>query len=223
MPLLLVLLLAAMAACSTADPASTDSSRITSQGPDSVTNDSLVRRADTGRIMGSANAKVWLIVVSDFQCPFCREWHDKVAPSLRKEYVETGKVRMAYLNLPLSQHQHAWPAAEVAMCAAVQGKFWPVHDGIFAMQRVWNDMTEEAGAAFFEKLALSKGVNEQQLHACLSSGALRPLIQADYDRSMKSGVRSTPTIIIGSELLPGVQPLSNYRQALDAALARVTK
>lgn len=181
-------------------------------------NDSLLARADHGRIMGSPDARVWLIVVSDFQCPYCREWHATVAEPLRRQYVQTGKVRIAYLNFPLGQHPHAWPAAEIAMCSGAQGKFWPVHDAIFATQVTWNGIPAAAAASYFDSLAVSKGVDAARLRSCVASRALRPLIQADYDRSRKSGVQSTPTVIIGSELLPGVYPLEAYRRVLDSAL-----
>lgn len=183
-------------------------------------NDSLLQRADLGRIMGSPDAKVWMIIVSDFECPYCREWHASVAPALRKQYVETGKVRFAYLNFPLTQHQHAWPAAEVAMCAGAQGKFWPVHDAIFETQRTWVPFDPVTSAAYFDSIAVARGTDAAKLRACVSSRVLRPLIQADYDRSRKTGVGSTPTIIIGEVMMPGVFPLADYRAQLDSALAK---
>src|SRR5205085_7650403 len=76
----------------------------------------IISRADAGRTAGSEGAKVWLIEISDFQCPYCRQWHDSTYPTIRREYVDAGKVRMAYVNLPLSMHANAMPAAEAAMC-----------------------------------------------------------------------------------------------------------
>ena len=89
--------------------------------------DSISERADRGRIRGNPQAGLWIIEASDFQCPYCKMWHDSTYGSLVKDYVESGKVRLAYLNFPLSQHQNAMPAAEAAMCASVQDKFWPMH------------------------------------------------------------------------------------------------
>ena len=66
-------------------------------------------RADLARIQGSPTAPVWVIEVSDFQCPFCKEWHDQTYQKLRDEFVKTGKVRLAYINFPLAQHRNAWP------------------------------------------------------------------------------------------------------------------
>ncbi|MEA2766837.1 MAG: hypothetical protein QOK07_3241, partial [Gemmatimonadaceae bacterium] len=68
-------------------------------------------KADLARIQGNPDAPVWVIEVSDFQCPYCKQWHDETYPVLRDEFVRTGKVRLAYVNFPLAQHQYAWPAA----------------------------------------------------------------------------------------------------------------
>src|SRR6185503_10424434 len=66
--------------------------------------------ADLARIQGSSTAPIWVIEVSDFQCPFCKEWHDQTYKKLRDEFVSTGKIRLAYINFPLNQHVNAWPA-----------------------------------------------------------------------------------------------------------------
>src|SRR5665213_2320624 len=96
--------------------------------------DSTNDRADAGRILGSPNAKVWVVMASDFQCPYCKAWHDASFQKLVKDYVNTGRVRLAFLNMPLSIHPNALPAAEAAMCASVQNKFWPMQEALFATQ-----------------------------------------------------------------------------------------
>lgn len=203
---------------SSKDPEARTAKSGTSGASVDVKGDTLLQRADQGRIMGNPAANVWMIIVSDFQCPYCRQFHEQNAAILRKEYVQTGKVRMAYINLPLSMHPHAWPAAERAMCSAAQGKFWPVHDAMFASQARWEGLDSAGVRVFFDSLAVAAGADKEQLRACVDSRRVRALIQADYDRSAQSGVQSTPTVIIGNAQLPGVQPIGNYRQALDAAL-----
>jgi len=79
--------------------------------------DSNITIADLSRIQGSATAPVWVVEVSDFQCPYCKQWHDQTYATLRDQYVKTGKIRLAYVNFPLDSHVFAWPAAESAMCA----------------------------------------------------------------------------------------------------------
>src|SRR6185312_9267774 len=79
--------------------------------------DSLSARMDRARIEGDEHAHLWFVIVSDFQCPYCRQFHDQTFDALRRQYVATGKMRIAYVNFPLPMHANAWPAAEAAMCA----------------------------------------------------------------------------------------------------------
>lgn len=190
------------------------------QGPGSNADSlraALVSRADLGRIQGADDAKVWLVVISDFQCPFCKRWHDETAPRIIQNYVRTGKVRMAYLNLPISTHRNAWPAHEAAMCAAEQGRFWEAADAIFGTQDRWKSRGD--APAFFDSLMATLPVDQAQLRACVASERQRPMIQADYDRASRRGVGSTPTFLIGSRVLIGAQPYEAFAQAIDAALA----
>src|SRR2546425_890321 len=90
------------------------------------------------RAKGRSDAPVTVYEMSDFQCPYCRSFALTTMPLLEKEYVQTGKVRFVYINLPLTtRHPNAAAAAELAMCAARQGKFWPLHDLLFQHQDAW--------------------------------------------------------------------------------------
>lgn len=186
--------------------------------------DSISVKADLGRIRGDAAAPVWLVEVSDFQCPFCKRWHDEVFATIDKEYVQTGKVRLAYLNFPLtSLHPNARGAAETAMCAAVQGKFWPLHESLFATQEKWGPMP--SAAPVFDSLARAAGVDTTSWRRCVQSHATAALIDADHDRSASAGVNSTPSFFIGDRALAGAYPVDSFRVVIDAALkkARGTK
>ena len=99
--------------------------------------DPLVAHADSARIRGNPSSKVWMILSSDFQCPYCKMWHDSADMTIRREYIDNGKVRLAFVNFPINSHQNAIPAAEYAMCAAAQDKFWQAHDSLFAHQDTW--------------------------------------------------------------------------------------
>jgi protein-disulfide isomerase len=177
----------------------------------------LLARADLGRIKGDSAAPVWLVVVSDFQCPYCKVWHDETAPRIEREYVRTGKVRVAYLNFPINSHRNAWPAHEAAMCAAEQDRFWPVADALFATQAAWKGRGD--AAAYFDSLTSTLSLDHDRLQRCIADGKLRPLIQADFDRSQRIGVGSTPSFFIGDRMLIGAQPFEAFKSALDAAIA----
>ena len=180
--------------------------------------DSIITRADLARIQGSATAPVWVIEVSDFQCPYCKQWHDQTYPMLRDQYVKTGKVRLAYVNFPLSMHAHAMPAAEAAMCAGAQDKFWQMHDALFTTQTRWESL--DTPGAVFDSLAQATGVDMKRWRDCVSSGKMRPLIDADHDRAQRAGASATPSFMIGNKLLTGAQPLDELRKAIDSAAVK---
>ena len=137
-------------------PVTSDASASKQYSPPSQDPD--VNRADLARIAGNSAAKTWVIVVSDFQCPFCKQWHDETYATFRDEYVKTGKVRFAYINYPLNSHQNAWPAAQSAMCAGAQDKFWPMHEALFATQQQWEVMTPPT--PFLDSLARAQAGHE---------------------------------------------------------------
>jgi protein-disulfide isomerase len=183
----------------------------------SVASDSLSERMDQSRILGDSTARVWFVMASDFQCPYCKQFHDQSFAALRQQYVATGKVRMAFINYPLPIHANAWPAAEAAMCAGAQGKFWQMQDALFASQDQWAE--KQPAAPVLDSVAHSIGVDTTALDQCVSSKTVHDLIEADRDRAERAGVNATPTIIIGDRVLPGVQPIQNYQHILDSALA----
>jgi len=172
--------------------------------------------ADRSRIEGDSAARVWIIDASDFQCPYCADWQRNTHEALRAEYVRTGKVKVAFVNFPLEQHPNAMPAARAAMCAGVQGRFWPVHDALFETQERWAAMSDAAPA--FESIARTAGVRLAEWRSCISSGAMDPLIIADRERAATAGVASTPTFIIAGQLIRGAAPIEEFRRVIDAAL-----
>jgi protein-disulfide isomerase len=201
----------------TAAPATPASDPAAPAAAGSVSTDPMVVRADSARIRGNPAAKIWMIIASDFQCPYCKIWHDSADITIRREYIDNGKVRLAFVNFPIGSHQNAIPAAEHAMCAAAQNKFWEMHDALFGAQEQWAGMPNPAPR--FEELAQGAGVDVTALRACVSSHKMRPLIEADREKAAKAGVRATPSFFIGSQLLEGVQMPSDLRKVLDAALA----
>jgi protein-disulfide isomerase len=180
--------------------------------------DSNITRADLARIQGSPAAPLWVIEVSDFQCPYCKQWHDQTYPMLLDQYVKTGKIRLAYVNFPLAIHVHAFPAAEAAMCAGAQARFWPMHDALFSSQSNWETLGSPDAA--FDSLARSTGVDIARWRDCMKSGEMRALIEADHDRAERAGASATPSFMIGNKLLVGAQSLDELRREIDSAMVR---
>lgn len=187
------------------------------QSPADSAREALLARADLGRIKGSVQAPVWLVVISDFECPFCKRWHDETAPRLDAAYVRTGKIRVAYLNFPLNTHPNAQPAHEFAMCAAEQGGFWPAADKLFETQALWKRRRD--AVAYFDSLGTALRLDMPRLRGCIAEGTLRPLIETDYRRSVRIGVGSTPTFLVGNQAIIGAQPFEAFAAAIDAAIA----
>jgi len=201
-------------ATSTASPASA-----TTKTTGATPHDSISDLADRGRILGDSLAPVWLIMASDFQCPFCKQWEDANFAGIVKDYVKTGRVRLAFLNMPLSMHRNALPASEAAMCAAVQNKFWALHDTLFASQSQWEVLPDPR--AKFDSISKALGVDMPQWRGCMAQHAMLALIDADRDRARQAGVNSTPTFFVGNQTLAGAD--ANVRAAIDAALKARSK
>ncbi len=183
----------------------------------SQSGDPRLAKADLARIQGAASAKAWLVIVSDFQCPFCKQWHDSSSEAIRREYVATGKIRMAYVNYPLGQHRHAVPTAEAAMCAGLEDRFWPYHDALFTTQKRWQDLAD--ATPVLDSLASAVGLDLAAHKVCRDSHVMLKIIAADRDRANTAGAQSTPTLLVGGQVLKGVYPLLLMRQVLDAAVA----
>lgn len=171
--------------------------------------------------VGSQAAKVALVVYSDFQCPYCGEFARDTLPDLQAHYVTTGKVLLAFRQFPLPIHPFAEDAAEAALCAARQGKFWAYHDDLFADPQTLATVSLEARAARL-------GLKTTQFSNCLS-GESAAQVQADRSGAGPLGITGTPTFLAGSVLtdgrlkvthrFSGAQPLTSFQAILDRLIA----
>ncbi len=169
----------------------------------------------SARSKGSPTAPITVYEMSDFQCPYCRQHALEAFPELEKSYIETGKVRWVFLNFPLTSiHHNAAAAAELALCGARQGKFWPLHDLLFKYQETWAPLKEPG--PFLASLVDSAHVPKEPMEACLTTAAARPELEADAQAAQRSGAQSTPTFYIEGGLLVGSQPVSLWREILDS-------
>jgi len=167
------------------------------------------------RSMGSATAPITVYEMSDFQCPYCRRHAVDVFPALEQAYIKTGKVHWVFINFPLTSiHPNAAAAAELALCGARVGKFWPLHDLLFKYQDTWAPLKEPG--PFLLSIADSVHAPHAAVEACLTSGSARPELEADAEGAHRSGAQSTPTFYLEGGLLVGAQPLDVWRQILDS-------
>jgi protein-disulfide isomerase len=186
-----------------------------------VNADSVLARADRGRMKGADSAQVTIIEISDFQCPYCREFAATTYRQIDSAYVRTGRARMLYINLPLSSHHQAYGAAEAAMCAGAQGKFWPMHDRLFAAQRDWANRTDAAQT--FERLAGEAQLDMAAWRDCTANDRTAPIIVADAMQAAEARITGTPTFIVngrgGQRSLSGAIPFDQFAREVDAVLA----
>jgi protein-disulfide isomerase len=183
--------------------------------------DSLLPRADRGRMKGSESAQVTIIEISDFQCPYCREFAASTYPRVDSAYVQTGKARVIYINLPLSMHREAYGAAEAAMCASAQGKFWQMHDRLFATQREWGNQPDAAQR--FERIAQELRLDMDAYRDCTANDRPSSIIVSDAMQAAEAGIRGTPAFILngpgGQRALSGAVPFEQFKSEMDALLA----
>ncbi len=160
--------------------------------------------------LGPQDAKLVIVEFSDFQCPFCRRFHQDTYQALLDAY--PGQIRFVYRNLPLTSiHPYAMGAAVSALCANDQDAFWDYHDKLFS--------SETLGEAVYVQYAADLGLDMDKFTACLASGEHDAFIQQDMDYSLGIGVQSTPTFFINGLAIIGAQPLSNFQQLIDKELA----
>jgi protein-disulfide isomerase len=170
------------------------------------------------RSKGSPKAPVTVYEMSDFQCPYCKRFAQETFPEIERRYIKPGKVRWVFINFPLTHlHPHAAPAGELALCAAKQQGFWPVHDLLFEYQETWAPL-KEAGP-FFVSLADSAGLSKKGLLACLQDPETRKSLQAEAEGAQRAGASSTPSFYIEGGIMAGALPVEVFAKVLDSVYA----
>jgi protein-disulfide isomerase len=169
----------------------------------------------SSRSKGSPAAPVTVYEMSDFQCPYCRRFALETFPVIDSLYVRSGKVRWVFINFPLTSiHVNAVAAAGIALCAAKQGAFWPVHDLLYRYQSQWSDLKEPGD--FLLSLADSAHIAKAALTECVRSSGTSNEVRADAEGASRAGAASTPAFYIEGGLLVGAQPVATFRQVLDS-------
>jgi len=140
--------------------------------------------------LGSGAAPLTMVEFTDYQCPYCRRFQAEVWPRLKREYVDTGKLRFIVRDLPLPFHAGAKPAAEAAHCAGEQGKFWPMHDALLATGA-------DLSAKGIEHRAGALGLDVGRFDACVAGGKYAAAIERNAAQAHALGLRGTPAFVIG--------------------------
>ncbi len=175
---------------------------------------------------GDAGAKLTIVEISDYQCPFCGRYFRDTYPQLETEYVKTGKVKSVFLDLPLEAiHKSAFGAAKAARCAGDQGKYWEMHDRLFANQKELEPWAPHAQAV---------GLDITAFDACVASDKEDAAIRREMAEVQKLGITGTPAFLIGRTdpktakltvlaAVRGARPFADFKTEIDKLLAQSEK
>src|SRR5260221_12388288 len=166
--------------------------------------------AGSSESKGPKSAALDVVIFSDFQCPFC----SRVEPTLKqmeKEYA--GKERFTWKNYPLPFHNNAMPAAHAALAAGAQGKFWEMHDKLFANQTALDRPS-------LEKYAQELGLNMAKFKADLDATKYKDVIDAEQKAGTAVGVTGTTAVFINGRKISGAYPWDTFKKIADAELAK---
>jgi protein-disulfide isomerase len=174
----------------------------------------------SGTALGRSEAKVAIIEFSDFQCPFCKRYHDQTFAKVKESYVDSGRVHYEFRHYPLPIHPQARPAALAAVCAGDQGVFWRMHEELFKAQ-------SSLGQDLFAQLAKTLGLDADRFQKCLADPKQDKGLSDGMAAAEALGVRATPYFLLGRvkdgnlvsiRALSGAQPFESFRAAVDALL-----
>jgi len=181
---------------------------------------------DDDPVKGNPDATVTIVEFSDFQCPFCKRFHETTLPLILENYVDTGKVKFVYRDFPIvGLHPNgAFPTALAAECADEQGMFWEYHDKLFQTQKNWERLAAEDIVIVLKTLAVELGLDTDQFNTCLNSAKYLDEVNNDLQDGSSYGVTGTPGFFIGNEEMgyikvSGAQPYSVFQNVLDQMLA----
>ena len=169
-------------------------------------------------ILGDKNAKVTIIEFSDFQCPYCKQLFDTTLQQIKKDYIDTGKVKLAYRHYPLPNHPNAPVAALASECANEQDKFWEYHDKLFAEQNTWGPQDATTVKQTLYSYATQLGMNTSQFTSCVETEKYQAKIDEDVAIAQQIGVSATPTSYVNGTPVVGALPYTNFKTILDEQL-----
>lgn len=149
------------------------------------------------QMLGDKKAPLTMVEFTDYQCPFCRQFHETTYGLLKKEFIDTGKLRFYSRDFPLDFHANAMRAAEAARCAAEQGKFWQLHD-------IMDANPDKLEMSNLVENATGLKMDIAAFRSCVESEKYKNAIQTDVMEGIKIGATGTPTFVVGKSTADGV-------------------
>lgn len=176
--------------------------------------------AAEGYLRGNATAPVTVMEFADFECPGCGRFAAVEEPDIRTRLIDAGLINFRYFDFPLTEiHQNTLMASLAASCAADQGKFWEMHDAIFAAQDEWNGQATTNPRKFMDGYAAKVGLDMKTYNDCVSSQKNLPRIMANKKAGTDRGVNSTPTLVIADKVYPGGLSFDAMKKLVDSLIS----
>jgi protein-disulfide isomerase len=175
-----------------------------------------------GYVMGSPTAKLEVVEFGDFECPQCGRFATLTEPDVRTRLVTPGTIRVRYIDYPLPMHPNTWNASRAAACADEQGKFWEMHDAIYANQDRWDGTATSSPDKVLKQVASRiAGINTDQFNECVDTKKTQAKIQAHLKLAESRQISATPTFIFGGDKqYPGFLTYDEFKKLVDDAIAK---
>ena len=168
-------------------------------------------------ILGDPSASITIVEFGDYQCHQCYNWFHNTKPTITKEYIETGKANLVFVDMAFLGRDSP-KAAQASYCAEDQGMYWEYHDMLYNLQEDKID-NGWANSERLKAIALSLGLDMELFESCLDSGKYSKRVQYNTQQAREHGVRGTPGFFIvgpdGQQQIGGAQPFSVFKQVLD--------
>ncbi len=173
-----------------------------------------------GTAMGDPAAPVLVEGFSDFQCSYCRVFHESTFEAIVEEYVAAGKARIVFRNYPVIGPE-SLAAANASLCAAEQDKFWEFSSILFANQNGHD--TGAFSSRRLEAFAEAINLNVDEFSACLREDRYQGQVQEDIQAGTMQGIDSTPSFLVNGVLMVGALPFETFQAEIEAALSNASQ
>jgi len=169
-------------------------------------------------IYGKEDAPVTIVEFSNYLCPHCKHHAEQSLPLIFKEYVDTGKVRYVFRDLPFPTQTNVELAAQAADCAYEQGKYLDYHELLFRANGQWGKASLEELPKYFSDYAAQLGMDVGSFERCLADGKTKPWVEADKATAEKLNVNSTPSFFVNGNFVEGFRPFDEWKKIIDEAM-----
>jgi protein-disulfide isomerase len=168
--------------------------------------------------MGKSEVSLVLVEFSDYECPFCARFNAEVLKQVKREYIDSGRLRFVYKDFPLPFHQNAMKASMAARCAGEEGRYWEMHDALLKNQQNLGDV---------DGLVKRTGLNAATFNECMEGRKYEDAVQRDLSDGRALGINGTPTFILGrldasgkvtGDVIQGAMPYAVFKTKIEALL-----